>query len=58
MIDKSTHVYCTHCKYFDVQNYIENKELPSQCNNGCDPYDPEDSVPYGERPNYVYYEYK
>lgn len=53
-MDKNTHVYCTNCKFGDnlIKNIIKEIENPTQC-NGCNPYNPEDSTPFNERPNYI-----
>lgn len=53
-MDKNTHVYCTNCtKGGDlIQSIINETAIPKRC-NGCYPYNPEDSTPYEERPNYI-----
>ena len=49
MLDKNTHVYCTHCAYFR----LDEEEIP-YCffENECNLDDCEDSRPYEERPKY------
>jgi len=55
-MDKDTHVYCTHCKYGGklIKSIMDdNKDLCSDECNSCNPYNPEDSCKYEERPNYI-----
>ena len=50
-MNKDTHVYCTDCKYFRV----DDEETPyciRQNNKPCTDYDMEDSMPYSERQQY------
>ena len=54
-MNEDTYVYCTECKYFDENNYINDLPLPEKCMNGCEYHNPEDSFPLSERPNYKYY---
>lgn len=51
---KDIHVYCTNCKFGEslINTIINSKKNPTQC-NGCNPYNPEDSTPFNERPNYI-----
>jgi len=53
MVKEDEHVYCTHCVLAGKLIYsIEHDlSLPKSC-LGCDPFDPEDSRPFKERPNY------
>ena len=48
-IDKDTHVYCTHCRYFQL-----DRDMTPFCEyqNYCDLRDPEDSAPLKFRPWY------
>ena len=50
IFDNDTHVYCTKCKSF----YVDNDEVP-QCEHRheCELNDCEDSKPYSDRPHYV-----
>lgn len=50
----TTHVYCTNCKFGEglLQALIQGTHEPTAC-SGCYPYEPEDSVPLAERPNYT-----
>lgn len=53
-MNKNTHVYCTNCKYGKIliKSIINDTNLPNECKN-CNPYNPEDSCRYEERPNYI-----
>lgn len=53
MPKENEYVYCTECVFGErLFYYIEhNLFLPIPC-MGCDPFDPEDSRPFKERPNY------
>ena len=53
-MDKNTHVYCTNCIKGEelIQSIIDGTDAPKGC-DGCHPYNPEDSTPYEERPNYI-----
>jgi len=57
MIDKDTHVYCTDCIRWErlLESIMEYGIIskPYECENGCFPYDPEDSAPFYIRKNYV-----
>ena len=49
MIHKDTHVYCTHCKHFRLDD--EDKPY-CPFEDECDIWDCEDSKPYEQRPIY------
>ena len=53
IMDKNTYVYCVNCIYGNMlfNAIIDDKDIPKYC-DGCDPYDPEDSRRYSDRPNY------
>lgn len=50
----NNHVYCTNCLYGIqlIENILKDTEIPIQCKTCC-PYNPEDSMPYEERINYI-----
>lgn len=52
---KDDYVYCTNCINGEVliNSIIENKPIPKVCLK-CNPYYPEDSRPYRERPYYIF----
>ena len=54
-MDKDTYVYCVNCIYGNLlfKRLIEGEEIPQYCENGCDPWDAEDSRRYSERPKYI-----
>lgn len=47
-INEYTHVYCTRCRWF----YIENETPKCKYENECDIWDCEDSKPFKNRPKY------
>jgi len=49
MLDKNTHVYCTHCKWFR----LDEEEIP-YCffENECDINNPKSDLTYDKRPKY------
>lgn len=51
---KNKHVYCTNCVNGQslIHRLLEDKEIPKSCIS-CYPFNPEDSVPFNERPNYI-----
>lgn len=53
-MDKNTYVYCTNCKFGEdlINSLINETKEPINCTN-CNPYNPEDSTPLTERPNYI-----
>lgn len=53
-INEDTHVYCTKCKHGTVLlcDYHFKNPISKPCCD-CDPYDPEDSRPFKERPYYI-----
>ena len=53
-MDENTHVYCTKCLHGAILlcDIIFSHNVTGPCKT-CDPYDPEDSRPFKERPNYV-----
>lgn len=55
-MDMNTHVYCTDCanwnKLYNSLMSENNNDIPGICEK-CSPYNPEDSTPLKERPNYI-----
>lgn len=53
-MNENTHVYCTNCIFGDglIISLLKNDEIPAQCKL-CNPYNPEDSMPYEERKYYA-----
>lgn len=48
-MDENTHVYCTHCKWFR----LDDEYIPyCPFENECDIYDCEDSRQFRDRPHY------
>jgi len=52
ILDKDTHVYCTHCKHFAVIQQDDGPAPHCPFMDKCCLWDSEDSRPYSERPYY------
>ena len=53
-MNKKNHVYCTNCIHGEklIQCLLEDEAVPTICVE-CFPFNPEDSVPFEQRPNYI-----